>query len=105
MPGDGPTLVRMPEQQSPISGGVVARFALYCVLAGVLVAGLLFPVVGGAGLLANQAADVGAQDSAQVVQGDMPIVSTMVDAWPAIRLPGCTPSAAGRYPATGLQTR
>ena len=80
MPGDGPTLVRMPEQQSPISGGVVARFALYCVLAGVLVAGLLFPVVGGAGLLANQAADVGAQDSAQVVQGDMPIVSTMVDA-------------------------
>lgn len=70
----------MPEQQSPISGGIVAKLALYCVLAGVLVAAMLFPVVGGAGLLANQAADIGAQDSAQVVQGDMPIVSTMVDA-------------------------
>jgi len=67
-------------QHSLITRGIVAKLALYCVLAGVLVAALLFPVVGGAGLLANQAADVGAQDSAQVVQGDMPIVSTMVDA-------------------------
>ncbi len=69
----------MPEERS-ITRGLVAKLALYCSLAGVLVAALLFPVVGGAGLLANQAADVGAQDSAQVVRGDMPVVSTMVDA-------------------------
>ena len=80
MSGGGPTLVGMPEQQSPIPGGIVAKLALCCVLAGVLVAALLFPIVGGAGLLPNPAAAVGAQDSAQVVQGDMPIVSTMVDA-------------------------
>ena len=60
MSGGGPTLVGMPEQQSPIPGGIVAKLALCCVLAGVLVAALLFPIVGGAGLLANQAADVGA---------------------------------------------
>jgi membrane peptidoglycan carboxypeptidase len=46
----------------------------------VVVAGLLFPVVGGFGLLSNRASDVVANGSAQLVEGEVPQVSTMVDA-------------------------
>jgi membrane peptidoglycan carboxypeptidase len=39
----------------------------------------MFPVVGGIGLMSNRAADVVASGSAQLVEGEVPQVSTMVD--------------------------
>ena len=43
-------------------------------------AALMFPVVGGFGLMSNRASDVVANGSAQLVEGEVPAVSTMVDA-------------------------
>ena len=43
-------------------------------------AALLFPVVGGLGLVSNRASDVVANGSAQLVEGQVPAVTTMVDA-------------------------
>jgi membrane peptidoglycan carboxypeptidase len=63
----------------PISGSI-KQLAGCCVLAGVLAAALLFPLVGGIGWMSNRAADVVANGSAQLLQGDIPQVSTMVDA-------------------------
>lgn len=40
----------------------------------------MFPVVGGFGLMSNRASDVVANGSAQLVEGEVPGVSTMVDA-------------------------
>ncbi len=40
----------------------------------------MFPVVGGIGLMSNRASDVVANGSSQLVEGDIPAVSTMVDA-------------------------
>ena len=68
------------QAQQPTRGATISRLALYCVLAGVLVAALLFPVAGGAGLVINHASDVAVQDSAQLMEGTVPTVSTMVDA-------------------------
>ncbi|MHA3018993.1 transglycosylase/D,D-transpeptidase PonA2 [Mycobacterium sp. BMJ-28] len=52
----------------------------WCVLlASVIAAGLLFPVVGGFGLMSNRASDVVANGSAQLVEGEVPAVSTMTD--------------------------
>jgi membrane peptidoglycan carboxypeptidase len=58
----------------------VIRLAGCCVLAGVVAAALMFPLAGGIGLMSNRAADVVANGSAQLIQGDVPQVSTMVDA-------------------------
>src|SRR3954465_14976502 len=53
----------------------------WCILlAGVVAAGLMFPLVGGLGLVSNRASDVVANGSAQLVEGEVPAVSTMVDA-------------------------
>ena len=49
-------------------------------LAGVLVAAMLFPLAGGAGMVVNHASDVATQDSADLMTGEVPTVSTMVDA-------------------------
>ncbi len=57
----------------------VARMALFCVLAGVLVAALLFPIAGGLGAASNRASESVTQGSASIVDGDVPAVSTMVD--------------------------
>ncbi|WP_167096612.1 transglycosylase/D,D-transpeptidase PonA2 [Mycobacterium sp. DL592] len=72
----------MSEEQPglPTRGTTIGLLALCCLLAGVLVAGLLFPIVGGAGLVINNASDVATQDSAQLMEGEVPTVSTMVDA-------------------------
>jgi len=51
-----------------------------CALAGVLVAGLLFPVVGGVGLLSNRAGDTVDSVSAELAQGQVPTTSVMLDA-------------------------
>ena len=56
------------------------KLALCCSMAGLLVAGLIFPFAGGVGLLSNRASDVVANGSAQLVEGEVPQVSTMVDA-------------------------
>src|SRR5258708_20344078 len=40
----------------------------------------MFPVVGGFGLVSNRVSDVVANGSAQLVEGEVPQVSTMVDA-------------------------
>ena len=53
---------------------------MYVLTAGLLLAALMFPIVGGAGVVANRLSDVVAQDSAQLVEGEVPTVSTMVDA-------------------------
>ena len=58
----------------------VIKLAWCCLLAAVIVAALLFPVVGGMGLMSNRASDVVANGSAQLVEGEVPAVSTMVDA-------------------------
>ena len=49
-------------------------------MAGVVAAALMFPFAGGIGLMSNRAADVVANGSAQLIEGDVPQVSTMVDA-------------------------
>ena len=58
----------------------VTRLAGCCVLAGVMAAALMFPLAGGIGLLFNRASDNVVGGSAQVLEGDVPQVSTMVDA-------------------------
>ena len=62
------------------AGPTVIKLAWCCLLAGVVAAGLMFPVAGGLGLLSNRASDVVANGSAQLLTGDVPQVSTMVDA-------------------------
>ncbi len=64
----------------PPTGVTVAKLAGCCLLAGVLLTALLFPMVGGIGLMSNRASDVVANGSAQLVDGAVPAVSTMVDA-------------------------
>src|SRR6476619_6340443 len=68
----------MPERQPALRA--VVRLAWCCLSAGVLAAALMFPLAGGIGLLSNRASDVVASGSAQLVEGDVPQVSTMVDA-------------------------
>src|ERR1700742_3671850 len=72
----------MPEQppNRPPTTVTVIKLAWCCLLASVVVAGLMFSVVGGFGLLSNRASDVVANGSAQLVEGEVPQVSTMVDA-------------------------
>src|SRR6478735_9065568 len=67
----------MSEQRRAIA--VPAKLILYILTAGLIVAGLVFPIVGGAGAVANRLSDVVAQDSAQLLEGEAPIISTMVD--------------------------
>ncbi|HXL61659.1 MAG TPA: transglycosylase/D,D-transpeptidase PonA2 [Mycobacterium sp.] len=72
----------MPEQPPtrPPTTVTVIKLAWCCLLASVVAAGLMFPVAGGFGLMSNRASDVVANGSAQLVEGEVPQVSTMVDA-------------------------
>jgi membrane peptidoglycan carboxypeptidase len=72
----------MPEQPPtrPPTTVTVIKLAWCCLLASVVAAGLMFPVVGGFGLMSNRASDVVANGSTQLVEGEVPQVSTMVDA-------------------------
>ena len=56
------------------------KLAWCILLASVIAAGIMFPLVGGFGLVSNRASDVVANGSAQLVEGEVPAVSTMVDA-------------------------
>ena len=58
---------------------VLTRAVWYCWLAAVVLAALLFPVVGGLGVVVNNASGVAADDSAQLIDGTVPGVTTMVD--------------------------
>ena len=64
----------------PSTRVTVVKLLWCCLLAGVIAAGLMFPFAGGVGLLSNRASDVVANGSAQLIEGDVPQVSTMVDA-------------------------
>jgi membrane peptidoglycan carboxypeptidase len=64
----------------PPAQPTLRKMALFCLLAGVLTAGLLFPIVGGIGVASNHASESVTQGSADIIGGDVPAVSTMVDA-------------------------
>ncbi|MBV9515185.1 MAG: transglycosylase/D,D-transpeptidase PonA2 [Mycobacteriaceae bacterium] len=66
--------------ERPPTGRTVVKLAWCCLLAGVVVAAIMFPFAGGLGLMSNRASDVVANGSAQLVEGEVPQVSTMVDA-------------------------
>ncbi|HEX2213172.1 MAG TPA: transglycosylase/D,D-transpeptidase PonA2 [Mycobacterium sp.] len=68
----------MPEREP--AWGTVVKLALCATMAGILLAALIFPFAGGFGLLSNRASDVVANGSAQLVEGNVPQVTTMVDA-------------------------
>ncbi|MFC4605955.1 penicillin-binding protein [Rhodococcus kronopolitis] len=57
----------------------VAKLAGCSALAGVLLAGVMFPLAGGFGIASNRAADAVDNVSAELIEGDVPAVSTMVD--------------------------
>ncbi len=61
------------------TGNALIRIIGLCLLAGLLVAGLLFPAVGGAGLASNQASDAVNSVSTHLVQSQVPLVSTITD--------------------------
>ena len=65
--------------QYPPTRPTLRRLALFCVLAGVIFAGLLFPLVGGVGVASNHASELVTQGSADLVDGQVPTVSTMLD--------------------------
>ena len=67
-------------QNLPPTAVTIIKLAWCCLLASVVAAALMFPVVGGFGLVSNRASDVVANGSAQLVEGEVPGVSTMVDA-------------------------
>lgn len=58
----------------------LAPLAAACVLAGVLVAGLLYPVASGVGLVSNRAASAVENVSSELLNGTLPEVTTMTDA-------------------------
>jgi membrane peptidoglycan carboxypeptidase len=64
----------------PPAAVTVIKLAWCILLASVIAAALMFPLVGGFGLMSNRASDVVANGSAQLVEGEVPAVSTMVDA-------------------------
>src|SRR5271168_3855839 len=64
----------------PPAALTLLKLAGCCLLASVVATALMFPLAGGVGLLSNRASEVVANGSAQLVEGDVPQVSTMVDA-------------------------
>lgn len=55
------------------------KLAGFCLLASVVATAMMFPLAGGMGLLSNRASEVVANGSAQLVEGEIPAISTMVD--------------------------
>src|SRR6201998_2529963 len=72
------TVVRMPER--PPVALTILKLAGCCLLASVVATALMFPFAGGVGLMSNRASEVVANGSAQLLEGQVPAVSTMVDA-------------------------
>src|ERR1700744_2448798 len=67
----------MPERPPAIL--TVLKLAGCCLLASVVATALMFPLAGGLGLMSNRASEVVANGSAQLLEGQVPAVSTMVD--------------------------
>src|SRR6478672_7044255 len=67
----------MPERppNRPPATVTVIKLAWCCLLASIVVAGLMFPVVGGFGLMSNRASDVVANGSAQLVEGEGNVIA------------------------------
>ncbi|MGH3910666.1 MAG: transglycosylase domain-containing protein, partial [Pseudonocardiaceae bacterium] len=61
------------------TGNALIRMVGLCLIAGMLMAGLLFPAVGGAGAASNRASDTVNSVSADLVAGEVPLVSTVTD--------------------------
>src|ERR1700684_1095272 len=57
----------------------VLKLAGCCLLASVVATALMFPFAGGLGLMSNRASEVVANGSAQLLEAQVPAVSTMVD--------------------------
>ncbi|MDT5090039.1 MAG: hypothetical protein QOG47_2746, partial [Mycobacterium sp.] len=66
--------------ERPATAVTVAKLVGCCLLASVILAALLFPMAGGIGLASNRASEVVGNASAQLLEGDVPAVTTMVDA-------------------------
>ncbi|MGB7165567.1 MAG: transglycosylase/D,D-transpeptidase PonA2, partial [Mycobacterium sp.] len=66
--------------ERPATAVTIARLVGCCLLASVIVAALMFPLVGGVGLVSNRASEVVGNASAQLLEGEVPAVTTMVDA-------------------------
>jgi membrane peptidoglycan carboxypeptidase len=62
-----------------VNGNTLIRALGLCLLAGLLVAGILFPAVGAAGLATNQASDTVNSVSTDLVQSQVPLVTTITD--------------------------
>ena len=70
-----------------------------CLLAGVLMAGMLFPIVGALGVVSNRASDTIDSVSADLVATDPPLVTTITDTQRrADRVPVRPVPAAGHEP-------
>lgn len=61
------------------TGNALIRLVGLCLVAGLLMAGMLFPFVGGAGLASNQASNTVNSVSADLVAGVVPLVTTITD--------------------------
>src|SRR5262245_66693546 len=61
-----------------VGDGLLKMFGL-CLLAGVLVAGMLFPVFGALGVASNQASDTIDSVSADLVTTDPPLITQITD--------------------------
>src|SRR6195952_3066675 len=66
--------------ERPATAVTVAKLVGCCLLASVILAALLFPMAGGIGLVSNRASEVVGNASAQLLEGEVPAVTTMVDA-------------------------
>jgi membrane peptidoglycan carboxypeptidase len=62
-----------------VNGNALIRAIGLCLLAGILVAGFLFPAVGAVGLASNQASNTVNAVSSDLVQRPVPLVSTITD--------------------------
>jgi membrane peptidoglycan carboxypeptidase len=62
-----------------VNGNALIRILGLCLIAGLLVAGILFPAVGAVGLASNQASDTVSNVSSNLVQSQVPVVSTITD--------------------------
>ncbi len=61
------------------TGNAIIRILGLCLIAGLLVAGVMFPAVGGIGLASNQASETVSSVSSNLVQSQVPVVTTITD--------------------------
>jgi membrane peptidoglycan carboxypeptidase len=59
--------------------GPAARLLGLCLVAGLLLAGVTFPLIGGVGLVSNDASDTVSATSSDLAAGQLPLVTTVTD--------------------------